>query len=107
MTHCVDLEFLDVSNTDDYVNFVYEIWMMYLFDQEGAAGRVRAYVRGVCFGSRRVAALINTCTRLMPGYQPDIVFFGIRNKTPAVVIAVPIQAVPPTCKQTRHLRKAL
>lgn len=42
MTHCVDLEFLDVSNTDDYVNFVYEIWIMYLFDQEvGLEGSVR------------------------------------------------------------------
>lgn len=35
MTHCVDLEFLDLSNTADYVNFVYEIWIIYLFDQEG------------------------------------------------------------------------
>lgn len=35
MTCCVDLEFLDLPNTVDYVNFVSEIWIMYLFDQEG------------------------------------------------------------------------
>lgn len=48
MTHCVDLEFLDVSNTDDYVNFVYEIWIIYLFDQEGGLeGSVRMHVGSV------------------------------------------------------------
>lgn len=35
MTHGEDLEFLDLSNTVDYVNFVYEIWIIYLFDPEG------------------------------------------------------------------------
>lgn len=61
MTHCVDLEFSDVSNTDDYVNFVYEIWIMYLFDQEGGLdGSVRMVVVPVS-GVGGVAALINTC----------------------------------------------
>lgn len=61
MTHCVDLEFSDVSNTDDYVNFVCEIWIMYLFDQEGGMdGSVRMVVVPV-LGVGGVAALINTC----------------------------------------------
>lgn len=91
MTHCVDLEFLDVSNTDDYVNFVYEIWIIYLFDQGGGWQGPCVWRWYLC---RRVAALINTCTRLMPRCQPDIVFFGIRRKRPALVITVPVKAAP-------------
>lgn len=61
MTRCVDLEFLGLSNTVDYVNFVYEIWIVYLFDQEG----------GLEVSAHMWYLLINTCTHVMLRCQPD------------------------------------